>query len=170
MSAFLDQLLTREQRAEAEKHDAALTHYEGQAALAELRRLQGVGLKPQPGCKLAKMILGDATVMVEYEYSPGRPGVHTLRNGDPGYPDEPAELALLNVLINGCMCDVQDVIPQAVIDDSDFDIWAEARPLLIEAFGAKLDAAVFFGTDKPAACMCAFSATPVAGAKISLTV
>jgi hypothetical protein len=29
---------------------------------------------------------------VDYDYSPGRPGVHTLRNGDPGYPDEPAEL------------------------------------------------------------------------------
>ena len=27
---------------------------------------------------------------VNYSYSPGMPGVHTLRNGDPGYPDEPA--------------------------------------------------------------------------------
>ena len=116
MSTLLDQLLTPEQRAEAEKHDAALTHYAGQAAIAELQRLRGVGLSPRPGCKLAEMILGEATVMVEYEYSPGRPGVHTLRNGDPGYPDEPAELALLNVLINGCMCDVQDVIPPAVIE------------------------------------------------------
>jgi hypothetical protein len=29
---------------------------------------------------------------VDYDYSPGRPGVHALRNGDPGYPDEPPEL------------------------------------------------------------------------------
>jgi hypothetical protein len=31
---------------------------------------------------------------VWFDYSPGRPGVHTLRNGDPGYPDEPPELVI----------------------------------------------------------------------------
>lgn len=31
------------------------------------------------------------------DYSPGRPGVHTLRNGDPGWPDEPAELDIETV-------------------------------------------------------------------------
>ena len=25
-------------------------------------------------------------------YSPGSPGVHTLSNGDPGYPEEPSEI------------------------------------------------------------------------------
>lgn len=40
-------------------------------------------------------------------------------------------------------------IPQAVLDDSDFDIWAEARPRLIEAFGAKLDAATLMNVDNP---------------------
>jgi hypothetical protein len=37
---------------------------------------------------------------VDYDYSPGRPGVHTLRNGDPGYPDDPPEL-WINVVRNG---------------------------------------------------------------------
>ena len=40
-------------------------------------------------------------------------------------------------------------IPQAVLDDSDFDIWAEARPRLVEAFGAKLDAACLMNVDNP---------------------
>jgi HK97 family phage major capsid protein len=40
-------------------------------------------------------------------------------------------------------------IPEAVIDDSDFDIWGEARPLLVEAFGAKLDAATLMDVDNP---------------------
>jgi HK97 family phage major capsid protein len=40
-------------------------------------------------------------------------------------------------------------IPQAVIDDSSVDLWAEVRPRLAEAFGAKIDAAALFGTDSP---------------------
>lgn len=40
-------------------------------------------------------------------------------------------------------------IPEAVLDDADYDIWAEIRPRLVEAFGKKIDAAVLFGDDKP---------------------
>lgn len=40
-------------------------------------------------------------------------------------------------------------IPQAVIDDSSVDLWAEIRPRLAEAFGAKVDAATLFSTDLP---------------------
>lgn len=40
-------------------------------------------------------------------------------------------------------------IPEAVLDDSDFDIWGEARPRLVEAFGAKLDAATLMDSDNP---------------------
>lgn len=42
-------------------------------------------------------------------------------------------------------------IPQAVIDDATIDLWGEIRPRLVEAFGAKIDAATLFGTDSPAA-------------------
>ena len=42
-------------------------------------------------------------------------------------------------------------IPEAVLDDADYDIWGESRPLLEQAFGQKSDSAILFGTDKPPA-------------------
>lgn len=41
-------------------------------------------------------------------------------------------------------------IHENVIDDSSFDIWGEVRPLVAQELGRVLDAAVFFGTNKPA--------------------
>ncbi len=41
-------------------------------------------------------------------------------------------------------------IPQNVLDDSDYDIWANVLPRLTEAIGATFDKAVLFGTNKPA--------------------
>jgi HK97 family phage major capsid protein len=41
-------------------------------------------------------------------------------------------------------------IPEAVLDDAEFDMWAEIKPSIAEAFGAKLDGSVLFGTEKPA--------------------
>lgn len=40
-------------------------------------------------------------------------------------------------------------IPEAVLDDSDYDIWGEVRPRLTEAFGKVIDGAILFGTNKP---------------------
>lgn len=41
-------------------------------------------------------------------------------------------------------------VPDAVADDIDTNIWDEAMPYLIEAFGRLVDSAVFFGTNAPA--------------------
>jgi len=40
-------------------------------------------------------------------------------------------------------------IPEAVLDDADYDIWGEVRPRIQEAFGKVIDQAIFFGTGKP---------------------
>lgn len=40
-------------------------------------------------------------------------------------------------------------IPEAVLDDSEYDIWGEVKPRVQEAFGKVIDAAIFFGTGKP---------------------
>lgn len=40
-------------------------------------------------------------------------------------------------------------IPEAVLDDANYDIWGEVKPRLNEAFGKVIDKAILFGTDKP---------------------
>jgi len=40
-------------------------------------------------------------------------------------------------------------IPEAVLADSSYDIWAMVRPRIAEAFARKIDQAALFGTDKP---------------------
>lgn len=40
-------------------------------------------------------------------------------------------------------------IPEAVLDDANYDIWGEVRPRLVEAFGKVIDGAILFGTNKP---------------------
>ncbi len=45
--------------------------------------------------------LGEHEVQVDYTYSAGRPGKMYMPNGDPGYPDEPAEAEILNVWLYG---------------------------------------------------------------------
>lgn len=41
-------------------------------------------------------------------------------------------------------------IPEAVLDDVDYDIWGEVKPRLMEAFGLVFDQAVMFGDNAPA--------------------
>ena len=40
-------------------------------------------------------------------------------------------------------------IPEAALDDADYDIWGEVKPRLTEAFGKVIDSAILFGTKKP---------------------
>lgn len=40
-------------------------------------------------------------------------------------------------------------IPESVLDDSDYDIWGEVKPRVVEAFGKKIDGAILFDEDKP---------------------
>ena len=40
-------------------------------------------------------------------------------------------------------------IPEAVLDDTNYDIWGEVRPRIVEAMGRRIDEAVLFGIGKP---------------------
>jgi hypothetical protein len=58
-----------------------------------------------------------------YDYYPGRPGVHTLRNGDPGFPDDPPELevdylddGVNRVAFESLSEEVREHVEQQIID------------------------------------------------------
>ena len=40
-------------------------------------------------------------------------------------------------------------IPEAVLDDTNYDIWGEVRPRIVEAMGRRIDEAILFGVGKP---------------------
>jgi HK97 family phage major capsid protein len=70
-------------------------------------------------------------------------------NGDTGLK-QTTELAWANKVMTVEELAVIVPVPQNVIDDMSFDIWAEIRPNIEEAFGRAIDAAIFFGVNKPA--------------------
>lgn len=68
--------------------------------------------------------------------------------GDTGLK-QTSEAAWGNKYINAEELAVIVPIPEAVLMDSDYDIWSEIRPRIVEAFGIAFDAAVLYGTNAP---------------------
>ena len=70
-------------------------------------------------------------------------------NGDTG-TKQTSKMAWDKKKINAEEIAVIVPIPEAVLDDANYDIWGEVKPRIIEAFGKKIDGAVLFDIDKPA--------------------
>lgn len=70
-------------------------------------------------------------------------------NGDTGLK-QTTELNWINRFIDAEEIAAIVPIPEAVLDDADYDIWGEVRPTLVEAFGVTIAQAVLYGTNIPA--------------------
>lgn len=68
--------------------------------------------------------------------------------GDTGFK-QTSKMAWKNKYITAEELAVIIPIPEAVLDDADYDIWGEVKPRAVEAIGKKIDGAILFSDDKP---------------------
>lgn len=69
-------------------------------------------------------------------------------DGDTGYK-QTTSMAWENVKIYAEEIACIVPIPENVLDDSDYDIWGNVKPRMVEAIGARFDSAVILGENKP---------------------
>ncbi len=55
-------------------------------------------------------------------------------------------------------------IPEAVLDDQDYDLWGEIQPSIVEAIGIAIDSAILYGLNKPASWPTDLAAAAIAAA------
>lgn len=70
-------------------------------------------------------------------------------NGEPGLK-QTTELTWENKYVDAAEVAAIVPIPEAVLDDADYDIWGQVRPELVRAFNKVIAQAVLYGTNIPA--------------------
>ena len=80
-------------------------------------------------------------------YGTGSPG-YVPEEGVPGLK-QTHQMKWDNVFIVAEPIAITLPVPEDVISDSNWDIWAEVRPRIIEAFGRRIDAAAMWGFERP---------------------
>lgn len=100
---------------ESRRQPAAWVLDQARSMARELLTLKGDLCEPQEGASIERMSLGDATVLVEYEYEAGEAA---QLSGPPEncYEGTPETLTILQVFINGQWCDPADVVSDKVIE------------------------------------------------------
>ncbi len=65
---------------------------------------------------ISVVTIGDCSFDVAFTYSPGLPGRNFLPNGDPGYPEEPAEVEIIEIHPIGAQDDILEWLSDTAIE------------------------------------------------------
>lgn len=98
----------------------------------------------QMGRRLRDMARGQTRLAVNSELP-----VAGFVNGDTGLKPI-SKMSWEGVYINAEELACIVPVPESVLADTDYDIWEEVQPRIVEAMGAAIDAAILFGVNKPA--------------------
>lgn len=79
----------------------------------------------------------DDALFVEYTYYPGTRDVLYLRNGDPGYPGDPAECEIIKVSAMQDGPDLCSILTDAAIDAIEEECFADADCFGYEEYDGK---------------------------------
>ena len=142
---------------------------EGSASLSLLRKLPNMSSKVSKMPVLATLgdadFVGDITsdsLVVGADQQIDDARMLALKGtpfgtADPGYvPEEGVpglkkthQMAWENVFVVAAPVAILLPVPEDVLEDSDYDIWAEMKPRIIEAFYQKIDNAIIWGQRRP---------------------
>lgn len=103
--------IARTKRQDGESDFAYASRLEGlcRQLAEELACMQGQIVTPQRGCFITEACLGDATVLVEYEYL----ARGSSRQEDPTFYDD---IEIIQMFVNGIWTDPRDVLSEKVIE------------------------------------------------------
>jgi HK97 family phage major capsid protein len=86
-------------------------------------------------------------------------------NGDTGLK-QTTSISWANKFLDAEELAVIVAIPEKLLDDTDYDLWGEIKPEIIEAMGIALDAAILFGYNKPASWPASIVAAAIAAGNV----
>lgn len=86
-------------------------------------------------------------------------------NGDTGLK-QTTSISWANKFLDAEELAVIVAIPEKLLDDTDYDLWGEIKPEIIEAMGLALDAAILFGYNKPASWPASIVAAAIAAGNV----
>jgi len=124
---------------------SAVTH--GSAALSLMRRL--------PNMTSKKKTMPVTSALASAGFVDGDSGLKPL-----------SDAAWKNKIITAEEIAVIIPIPEAVLDDSEYDIFGEIKPQIIEAFGRVVDGAIIWNVDRPTSWPTAIVPGAVAAGKV----
>lgn len=85
----------------------------------ELNKLQaeylGKGQRPQSGCQFATVCAAEASVLVEYEFTPAEDPIYDVESPGVG-PGHDASLTVIHALINGKWIDPREVFDERIVE------------------------------------------------------